>query len=101
MIVSVMKRQAVSALAFTLAILCAGLAAHGQKKPQQLEKPMAGPRATSLRITWLYISPDTSAQKVSKVQIGREMVIAEKSGPWMRVYSNTDIEEMHDKDTPE
>jgi len=39
---------------------------------------------------------------VDKVQIGREMVVAEKSGPWMRVYANTDIEEMSDdKDTPE
>ena len=35
------------------------------------------------------------------MQIGREMVVAEKSGPWLRVYANTDIEEQHsDKDTP-
>jgi len=28
-------------------------------------------------------------------------VVAEKSGPWMRVYANSDIEEMHDdRDTP-
>jgi hypothetical protein len=75
--------------------------ASGQKKSQQQEKPMAGPRATVLRVTWLYISPSLSAQKVDKVQIGREMVVSEKSGPWMRVYANTDIEEMHnDKDTP-
>ena len=89
-------------------ILIAGLAgagvlpiAHADKKKPQLEKPMAGPRATPLRITWLYISPDTEAQKVSKVQIGREMVVAEKSGPWLRVYANTDIEELRDKDAPE
>ena len=56
---------------------------------------MAGPRATALRVTWLYISPDKSSQKVDRVQIGREMVVAEKSGPWMRVYANTDIEEEH------
>jgi hypothetical protein len=32
---------------------------------------------------------------------GREMVIAEKSGPWFRVYANTDIEELQEsKDTP-
>ena len=43
----------------------------------------------------LYVSPDTSSQKVDRVQIGREMVVAEKSGPWMRVYANTDIEEEH------
>jgi hypothetical protein len=92
----------------TVSIVLAGLVAggvlqlgHAQKKKPELEKPMAGPRATPLRITWLYISPDTDAQKVSKVQIGREMVVAEKSGPWLRVYANTDIEELRGKDEPE
>ncbi len=62
---------------------------------------MAGPRATVLRITWLYISPDTGSEKVIKVQIGREMVVVEKSGSWMKVFVNTDIEEQHnDRDTP-
>ena len=76
------------------------LPAPADKKPQQLEKPMAGPRATALRVTWLYISPDTSSQKVDRVQIGREMVVAEHSGPWLRVYANTDIQEAHQKDAP-
>ena len=35
------------------------------------------------------------------MQIGREMVIAEKSGAWMRVFANTDIEEMRTQDAPE
>ena len=61
---------------------------------------MAGPRATALRITVLYVAPDPSSQKVDRVQIGREMVIAEKSGPWMRVYANTDIEEARGNDAP-
>ncbi|MFZ1939620.1 MAG: hypothetical protein WAU67_11025, partial [Terracidiphilus sp.] len=66
-----------------------------------MEKPMAGPRATVLRISILYVSPDTSSQKVDRVQIGREMVVAETSGPWVRVYANTDIEEQTDqKDEP-
>ena len=61
---------------------------------------MAGPRATALRITWLYIAPDPASQKVDRVQIGREMVVAEKSGPWLRVYANTDIQEARQKDAP-
>jgi hypothetical protein len=61
---------------------------------------MAGPRATALRITWLYISPDLGSQKVDRVQIGREMVMAEHSGPWMRVYANTDTVEARQKDAP-
>jgi hypothetical protein len=103
MILSVMKPRtlAASILSIGLVLLCAGMPAGGQKKPQQQEKPMAGPRATPLRITWLYISPDKDAQKVDRVQIGREMVVAEKSGPWMRVYANTDIVEARGKDAPE
>src|SRR6201999_1944062 len=77
-------RNAAAALA-----LCAALSAFADKKPQ-LVKPMAGPRATALRVTWIYVSPDRGAQKVDRVQVGREMVMAEKSGPWMRVYANTD-----------
>ena len=89
-------------LVVALALCCAAMPAMGQKKPKnQLEKPMAGPRATPLRVTTLYVSPDTTTQKVDRVQIGREMVVSEKSGAWLRVYANTDIEEMQDKDAPE
>jgi hypothetical protein len=64
-------------------------------------KPMAGPRATVLRVTELYVSPDRHAEKVDRVQIGREMVVAEHSGPWVRVYANTDIEQMREqRDAP-
>jgi hypothetical protein len=76
-------------------LACAVLPASADKKPEQQVKPMAGPRATVLRITQLYISPSINAQKVDRVQIGREMVVAEKSGTWMRVYANTDIAEQH------
>jgi hypothetical protein len=88
-------------LAPSLALICAASPAHADKKPQQQVKPLAGPRATALRVTMLYITPSTDAQKVDKLQIGREIVVAEKSGTWMRVYINTDIEEQHsDKDEP-
>ena len=95
------SRRLIAASALTLAIICATLPAFAQKKKSNLEKPIAGPRATALRVTPLYISPDPSSQKVDRVQIGREMVVAEKSGPWLRVYANTDIQEVsNEKDTP-
>ncbi len=107
MILLVIKRRifAVSILALALAPcmapLYAAFPAHADKKPQQQVKPMAGPRATALRVTWLYITASTGSEKVSKLQIGREIVVAEKSGAWMRVYINTDIEEQHsDRDEP-
>ena len=90
-----LPRRALAASLF----VCLSLFAYADKKPE-LVKPLAGPRATALRPTWLYVSPDKSAQKVSKVQTGREMVVAEKSGPWIRVYANTDIEEEHSSDQP-
>jgi len=86
-------------LALSLALCFLPLAAQ-KKKKDEIQKPMAGPRATALRVTWLYISPSLNAQKVDRVQIGREMVVSEKSGPWLRVYANTDIEEEHQSDTP-
>ncbi len=74
--------------------------ARGQR--QQLPGIKPGPRATPLQITWLYIQPDTSSQKVSQIQIGREMVIIDKSGPWLNVEANTDIqEESNQQDEPE
>jgi hypothetical protein len=90
--------RAVGALALAF-ILCA-LPMAAQKKKDNLQKPLAGPRATALRVSWLYVSADTQAQKVGRVQIGREMVVAEKSGEWLRVYANTDIEEEHTSDAP-
>jgi len=94
-----LRNIALRTLPMGLVLLSLALPAWGEKKVQ-LVKPMAGPRAAALRVTWLYVAPDTSSQKVDKVQIGREMVVAEKSGPWMRVYANTDIEEARDKDAP-
>ena len=100
MILDVRKSRIFTA-AVVFAIAFAGRPAHADKKPEQQVKPMAGPRATTLRLTWLYIAPNIDSQKVSKVEIGRELVIAEKSGPWMRVFANTDIEEQQEtKDEP-
>jgi hypothetical protein len=84
------------------ALLLSALSALCEQKPKKdnLQKPLAGPRATALRVTWLYIAPDQGAQKVDRVQPGREMVIAEKSGPWIRVYANTDVQEVSAKDAP-
>jgi len=87
----------VTASFFCFSILTArsGFAAD---KPQ--EKAMAGPRATILRTTPLYVQPDPASQRVDRVQEGRELVIAETSGPWIRVYANTDVEEIAEKDAP-
>ncbi len=84
----------------TLCLILCALPLSAQKKKDNLQKPMAGPRATALRVSWLYVSADLGAQKVGRVQIGREMVVAEKSSDWLRVFANTDIEEEHTSDAP-
>jgi hypothetical protein len=98
-----MKARAFSLWIFVpslaLSLTVAPLTASAQKqKKEQIVKPLAGPRATALRSTILYISPDRNAQKVDHVAPGRELVIAERSGPWLRVFANTDIQEVHNSD---
>lgn len=87
--------------ALTFVLLCAALPLAAKDKKPELVKPIAGPRATALRVTWLYITPDLGSQKVDRVQPGRELVVADHSGSWVRVYANTDIQEMQDsRDAP-
>lgn len=83
-----------------LCLVLSALPLASQKKKDQIQKPIAGPRATALQVTWLYVSANQSAQKVDRVQPGRELVVAEKSGDWLRIYANTDIEEEHSNDQP-
>jgi hypothetical protein len=57
---------AARALTLSLALLCATAPAFAQKKQPQLEKPLAGPRATALQVTWLYVAADKNSQKVDR-----------------------------------
>jgi len=81
-----MKNLAVTCAACCV-ILFSALPALCDQKPKKdnIQKPVAGPRATALQVTWLYVSPDRGAQKLDRVQPGREMVIAEKSGHFVIV----------------
>ncbi len=81
-------------------LLAATLSTAQQKPDKNAMKPMAGPRATILRETPIYVSPDLTSQKVDRIQEGRELVIAESSGPWIRVFANTDMEEVDERDAP-
>ncbi len=88
------------ALVFCLALAPAQAADKKDKQQDKTVKPMAGPRATMLRETPLYVAPDVTSQKVDRVQEGRELVVAETSGPWVRVFANTDTEEVDERDAP-
>jgi hypothetical protein len=62
--------------------------------------PSNGPKATVFRNTNLYVSPDTSSSRLAEISPGREMVIMERSGPWVRVFANTDEEISKSQDAP-
>src|SRR6476619_3616768 len=79
------------------ALLLLALAALAEKPAPPAPK---GSRATVVRDTVVFVAPDTGAQKVGKMTPGREMVIIEKNGEWLRVFANTDIEEAHEADVP-
>ena len=64
------------------------------------DKPPSGPIATVLRATPLYVEADTKSQRLDDITAGREMVIVGQSGPWLRVFANTDVQVNHSEDEP-
>ena len=66
-----------------------------QKKAQDYDKAA---RATLLHDANVYVAADADAQKVSLVTPGHEVVIVERSGPWVKVFANTDINDDANED---
>jgi hypothetical protein len=83
-----------------VALLALTLCAHqsfADKKPPPIP---AGTLATAIRETLLFVSADDTSQRLANITPGREMVIVEKNGDWLRVFANTDVEESHAQDAP-
>ena len=80
-----------------LLLFCAAHYTLGQKKEAP---PKNGTKATLVRNANLYVQPDESADRVSIITPGREMVIAERSGQWLRVFANIDAPESRKADEP-
>ena len=66
----------------------------------QRSKISNGPQATVLRDTYLYVSPNTSAARLTTVGAGRELAVDERNGPWVRVFANTDVQDNSAPDAP-
>ena len=60
----------------------------GQKQGQNYDKAA---RATVLHDANVYVASDADAQKVSLVTPGHEVVVIERSAPWVKVFANTDV----------
>jgi outer membrane protein assembly factor BamD (BamD/ComL family) len=85
--------------ALTLA-LSLGSSPAGAQKADKPVPPQQGPRATAVHDATLYVSRDEHSERLAKVSPGREMVVAERSGEWLRVFANTDVEAESQQDAP-
>jgi len=65
-----------------------------------IQIPKNGPMATLVREANLYVSPSESAQRISVIMPGREMVIVGRSGDWVQVFANVDVPESRQSDMP-
>jgi len=81
-------------LAFSAILLITAPIARGQKNVPH------GSKATVVHVANLYVQADESADKVSSVTPGRELIVAEHSGKWLRVFANTDVEVVNEADVP-
>ncbi len=81
-------------------LLCPGIAS-AQKQSKDAAGYDRAARATVLHTANVYVSADADAQKISLVTPGHEVVVVERSGPWVRVFANTDVEETSGDDKPD
>src|SRR6266404_1394612 len=72
-----------------VAMLLVTGATEGQKAQKQNYDKAA--RATVLHDANVYVAADADAQKVSLVTPGHEVVVVERSSPWVKVFANTDV----------
>ncbi len=83
-------------IAFSALLVFAVQATAAPKPPA----PSNGPKATVIRNTNLYVAPDTTSSRLAEISPGREMVIVERNGPWVRVFANTDEQISKSQDAP-
>ncbi|MEO6911670.1 MAG: hypothetical protein ABI158_12185 [Edaphobacter sp.] len=83
------------------ALLLATGVAVGQKSKDRAAGYDRSARATVLHEANVYVSADVNAQKISLVTPGHEVVVIARSGPWVPVFANTDVEDTDDENKPE
>src|ERR1700678_3004559 len=66
-----------------------------EKRAEQYDKAA---RATVLHDANVYVAADADVQKISLVTPGHEVVVVERNGPWVKVFTNTDIQDDANED---
>jgi hypothetical protein len=82
-----------------VAMLPATAVVAGQTKAQkQAQNYDKAARATLLHDAVVYVASDADSQKVSLVTPGHEVVVIERSAPWVKVFANTDVNDDANED---
>ena len=83
------------------ALISMSSAVRAQKSKTDAVYDKAGAaRATVLHEANVYVESDANSQRVSVVFPGHEVVVVERSAPWVKVFANTDVQE-DTEDKPE
>jgi hypothetical protein len=71
-----------------------------QKPLPRQQMPKNGTLATVVREANLYANPDDSGGPIATIVPGRELVVVERNGKWLRVFANTDVPDTRQADRP-
>src|SRR6202034_3525798 len=74
--------------------------AMSQRPLPPAKMPRNGTLATLVREANLYATPDDSGGPIAEILPGRELVVAERNGKWLRVFANTDAPDTRQADVP-
>lgn len=86
-------------MGFAVAMLLATGWVAGQTKAQkQAQNYDRAARATVLHDAVVYVASDADSQKISLVTPGHEVVVIERSAPWVKVFANTDVNDEANED---
>lgn len=89
-----------SVAALAVLVISGILAAQAQRRMPRTQMPTNGTLATLVRRANLYASADENSQQIAQVSPGRELVIVEQNGRWVRVFANTDAPDTRKSDQP-
>ncbi len=88
-------------LSATFVFLAAASVANAQSRMPKYPMPRNGTLATLVREANLYANPDDTGGPIATVEPGRELVVAERNGKWLRVFANTDPPDTRESDRPQ
>jgi outer membrane protein assembly factor BamD (BamD/ComL family) len=84
-----------------LIVIASVSVASAQRPLPKYPRPQNGTLATLVRDANLYANADETAGPIATILPGRELIVAERNGKWLRVFANTDSPDTRESDRPE